>query len=105
MRKMIIGSCLFVLMCIITNVLIIPNLQKNTKVSNIEKETTSNIVTYIIKDFNGNIAVYEMDSEKPFKITDVPISSMPKADQEMLKDGIRVKGESELESLLEDLCS
>ena len=105
MRKMIIGSCLFVLMCVITNVLIIPNLHKNTKVSNIEKEATSNIVTYIVKDFNGNIAVYESNSDTPFKITDVPISSMPKADQEMLKSGISVKGENELESLLEDLCS
>lgn len=105
MRKMIIGSCLFVLVCVITNSLIIPNLHKNTKVSNIEKETTSNIVTYIVKDFNGNIAVYESNSDKPFKVTDVPISSMPKADQEMLKSGIMVKGESELQSLLEDLCS
>ena len=105
MRKMIIGSCLFVLICVITNAVIIPNLHKNTKVSNVEKETTSNIVTYIVKDFNGNIAVYEMGSARPFKVTDVPISSMPKTDQDMLKNGIQVKGETELDSLLEDLCS
>lgn len=92
-------------MCVITNTLIIPNLHKNIKASNVEKEATSNIVTYIVKDFNGNIAIYEVSSDTPYKVTDVPISSLPMADQETLKKGIKVSGENELQALLEDLCS
>ena len=41
----------------------------------------------------------------PIKVVNVYTSSLPKADQEMLLKGITVKDQSELNVLLEDLCS
>lgn len=62
-------------------------------------------LAYIVKDFNGNIAVFEKDKSVPFKVTQVNTRNLPKKDQDLLKIGIPVHSEQELAELMEDLCS
>ena len=42
------------------------------------------------------------NEETPSQIVDVPVDILPEADQKMLKDGITVRGEDKLNSILED---
>ncbi|MDR3178834.1 MAG: hypothetical protein LBT82_02095 [Oscillospiraceae bacterium] len=70
--------------------------------SKTEEETSS---TYIIKDYNGKVAVFEKGKQNPFRITNCQISQLPVCDQDVLKTGIEAKTESELVRVLEDYCS
>lgn len=106
MRKFIIGSYCFILLCILISFVGLPIINKNfTDSAKSEIETPNNSLSYIVKDFNGNIAVFEGDSKTPFKITEVCTNTLPKLDQEKLINGIVVNSQIELNTLLEDLCS
>lgn len=60
---------------------------------------------YKIKNYNGNIAVFNSESSSPLRITSVTVEELPPADQELLKKGIDVSSEEELITILEDYCS
>ncbi len=106
MRKFIIGSYCFVLLCVATSLIAIPVINQKATDSNNDQVDTPNIsLSYIVKDFNGNVAVFEADASAPFRVTEVSISTLPKADQERLQEGIAVADQAELNTLLEDLCS
>lgn len=99
-------SYCFVLFFVTASFIAIPIINQKSADTNESQADTPNIsLSYIVKDFNGNIAVFESDVEKPFKITDVNINTLPKVDQERLREGIYVTEQNELNSLLEDLCS
>lgn len=57
---------------------------------------------YIVKEYNGKIAVFYQNDETPFRILEKSIDSLPQADRDMLKSGLSVTGESELRRLIED---
>ena len=61
--------------------------------------------TYIIKEYNGFVAVFESDNSRPLKITDCYVSSLPEADRKQLFYGIKTNSENKMKRLLEDLCS
>lgn len=106
MRKFIIGSYCFVLLCVATSLIAIPVInQKATDSNNAQVDTPNISLSYIVKDFNGNVAVFEANASAPFRVTEVSISTLPKADQERLREGIAVADQTELSTLLEDLCS
>ena len=67
----------------------------------------SNCFAYFIfrKEYNGKIAVYSSNSDKPIEITNASTAKLPKSDQEALKDGIKAESKKELNRLLEDFCS
>lgn len=67
--------------------------------------TTSEYKTYIVKEHNGMVAVFQKGQDKPIKITDTYISSLPQPDQKNLVNGIQVEKKEDLRKLLEDLCS
>ena len=52
---------------------------------------------------DGRIAVFR-DGEL-YMITDTQISSLPKADQKRLEEGIYINSDRELKELLQDYCS
>lgn len=60
---------------------------------------------YIIKEYNGKIAVYNENMDKPVKTTDSSVDALPEVDKALLKKGIRVEDKTELRKLLEDYCS
>ena len=105
MKKLLIGTFLIVTTCILINSVLIFKTTSKENITNNETKTSNNILSYIVKDFNGNIAVFNSIDENPIKIMDIYTTNLPKADQEMLLKGITVKNQSELDALLEDLCS
>lgn len=107
MKKLIITSICIITLCFIVSFAVLPTIKGKDTSDNIKNNTTLSSInsSYIVKSFNGNVAVFECDDCRPFKITDVPINSLPYTDQEMLKKGIAVNSKNELNKLLEDYCS
>ena len=60
---------------------------------------------YIIKIYNGKLAVFENKSDKPFFITEISERSLRNYDREMLANGIFANSDIELAMLLEDFGS
>lgn len=62
-------------------------------------------ITYLVKNYNGKIAVFEKGQTKPFKITSVNIDDLPDVDKKLLERGIETDSQKKLLSILEDYCS
>ncbi len=60
---------------------------------------------YILKEFNGKLAVFEIDEKTPKMIFDVTIDSLPEVDALALKNGLKIKDEQELNDRIEDFIS
>ncbi len=75
----------------------------NTSPTEIQQAT--DYQTYIVREYNGMVAVFYNDTDKPVKVTDRYVSALPKQDIINLKQGIEVYNEEDLRKLLEDLCS
>lgn len=107
----------FLFVCIIITSVIIPSLphagaiEKNINVDtesvvqNDDKTSKDLDEKFTIKEYNGKVAVFENDSEKPSFVSDVSVNNLPKADQSALKKGIEVNSKRALNRLVEDYCS
>lgn len=60
---------------------------------------------YLIKEYKGNIAVFEKNEKVPFKTTCITVSELPETDRNLLKKGIPADSREEMDSILEDYCS
>ncbi len=79
----------------------------NSSKTNINATTTATQHSenrYILKDYNGQIALFLSDKEKPIKVFEIFTFSLPEKDIGIIKSGIIVT-ESELESILEEYTS
>lgn len=65
----------------------------------------SNANGYIIKNFQGKVAVFRSGDEILMNITDTEINSLPDFDKQQLQIGVYAANERELKRLLEDYCS
>lgn len=70
-----------------------------------QAEQPTNYQTYIVREYNGMVAVFYNGEDKPFKVTDRYVSALPQQDINDLKQGIQVTNDESLRRLLEDLCS
>ncbi len=80
----------------------------NTKPVQENITTTSSVnqeYNYLIKSFNGKIAVYEKDKDNPIKVYNIYINSLTENDIMLLNKGIKVKSKNELELKIEDYIS
>ncbi|HCC34496.1 MAG TPA: hypothetical protein DEQ02_02195 [Ruminococcaceae bacterium] len=68
------------------------------------KESIIKTVTpvYILKDYEGKLAVFPFESDTPEQILDVFISSLPEYDQRQLQKGVLVYSSEQLDSLIQD---
>lgn len=73
--------------------------------SNYSPDISSEKVTYVVKEYNGKVAVFEKGKDRPFKVTEVNTSDLPQADKEILKNGIETDSQKKLSTILEDYCS
>lgn len=64
---------------------------------------SADAVCFVLREYNGKIALMEEGSEEPIAVYKTPISSLYPADAELLKEGIRLKNRAELTKLIEDL--
>lgn len=107
MKKILISIGCFLLACVF--VLFIANFTSEKDTDNIAVDPNTDIkkidTYYIVKDYNGNIAVFESDKDAPFRITEVRVSELPSADKALLEKGIQASTQEELNRILEDYCS
>jgi hypothetical protein len=57
---------------------------------------------YTLKEHEGKLALFVDGSSVPSQIFDTPTELLPEYDREMLKDGIVVNNETDLQKLIED---
>ncbi|MGN1341235.1 MAG: hypothetical protein ACI4WS_13160 [Oscillospiraceae bacterium] len=67
------------------------------------EQTAAELSCYVIKEQDGRIALFRDGSEEPLAVYSTPISEINPLDAELLKEGIRLRGLSEVSRLLEDL--
>lgn len=60
---------------------------------------------YIVREYNGKLAVFKNSDKYPTTIYDVFVFTFPEADKELLKKGIKVTSEHDLRKLIEDYTS
>ena len=60
---------------------------------------------YLLGVWQGNVAVLEPKERLPMRVTETPVSSLPRPDQQALEQGIPVYNAEELAALLEDYGS
>ena len=56
---------------------------------------------YVIKEYNGSVAVFRNGGDRPEEILDCPLDSLPQEEIQRLKNGIGVSSEDELQRLIE----
>ena len=60
---------------------------------------------FLLGSHKGYLALWKEDCADPFQIFPVKVDSLPEADQKKLSEGITVRSDLELSSLLEDFLS
>lgn len=56
---------------------------------------------YIVREYNGKIAVFEADNTSPVEILDCLVKNLPESDKNKLIKGIEVEDEGNLQQLIE----
>ena len=88
------------------NILSYSTANKNSSQENILNSASPAAVNgqsvYIVKEYQNVIGIFFEEEEVPFRVIDVPVATLPEADQKMLEEGIRVSDEKSLQRLLED---
>lgn len=57
---------------------------------------------FVLREYGGKIALFQESEPQPIAVYETPKALYP-ADEELLRDGIRVKSENEITRLIEDL--
>lgn len=60
-------------------------------------------VCFVLREYDGRIALMEEGESEPIAIYNTPISSLYPKDAELLREGIRLENCTELSQLIEDL--
>ena len=81
------------------------NCFSNTRGDFPEENVPIPVQSYIMKEYNGKIGIYDAKNNELLKILDVYVATLPKADRKMLSEGISAKSEYELVMLVQDYTS
>lgn len=60
---------------------------------------------YVLRDWQGYIAVFEASGEVPKQITDIPTDTLNSVDREKLRRGVNAESREALLKLMEDFSS
>lgn len=60
---------------------------------------------YIIKEYNGRVAVFISTQQEPMREYDTYVNTLPDKDKELLMNGIVVMSDEELRDRIEDYTS
>lgn len=67
------------------------------------EQTAAQLSCYVLREYNGSVALFSEDSAEPIAQYTTPITEVNPADAALLRDGIRLRGLPEVSRLLEDL--
>ena len=81
-------------------------LNKKTEPRKVEiekkEDEDKNDYKYVIKEINGKIRVFENGKNTPIQTLEKEVEYLPEYDKKILKDGIYVESNQELNKVLED---
>ncbi len=93
---------IFPLICVLCIGTLFVNLNKD--VENYEKENIQKEI-FIIKEYEGKIAVFKNEDSKPTTVYDSYISLLPESDRIRIQKGITVDNTNDLQKIIEDYTS
>lgn len=64
---------------------------------------SADAVCFVLREYDGKIALFQENEAVPLAVYETPLKSLYPADAQLLREGIRVKSESEISRLIEDL--
>lgn len=67
------------------------------------EQTAAQLSCYVLREYNGSVALFSDDGTEPIAQYSTPIADVNPADAALLKEGIRLRGLTEVSRLLEDL--
>ena len=74
------------------------------EVSSSQEESAAEYL-YLVKQYNGNIGIFNFGENAPFKVIETDVSLLPSFDRIALEDGIEIYSEEELDAIIEDFDS
>lgn len=80
---------------------IAPSSQESSEINAIAGQESKPDV-YTVKEYESGIGVFHNDDTTPIQKIDVDVASLPEADQELLKEGIKVYSVDRLNQIIED---
>ena len=89
----------------ITGLCIISAMLMNTDRIIAEKNEPDIDFSFVLKEYNGFLAVFRGSSPVPYIQLDTQISFLNEYDRVLMKDGIRVSSEKDLRRAIEDFTS
>ncbi len=66
---------------------------------------TERAAQQILREWNGQIALFEGDTNKPTEVYEVAVAALPEEEQQRLRAGIAIKDEEMLADLLDNYTS
>ncbi len=107
MKKVfVIPAAIFAIVFLITAVRISKSPSNTDEQPSSQNYSTTSEPMYILKEHQGIAAVFTPNSPEPKrKLKDIVIESLPEYDKSLLKTGIKVYSEKELQRLIEDYDS
>lgn len=81
------------------------SIQNKRAAAKTEESSTLPQVDYVLGEYEGYLAVFRGEQQKPYQVLQMPVQLLPEEDQGAIEAGIRVQTEQELRRLLEDFAS
>lgn len=73
--------------------------------SDIKSVPTESETRQMLREWNGQIALFQGDSDEPAEVYEVPVAALPLEEQDRLREGIVIENEEMLASLLDNYTS
>lgn len=64
---------------------------------------SADAVCFVLKEYDGRIALMEEGVDEPLAVYKTPISSLYPSDAELIRKGVRLSSRAEISRLIEDL--
>lgn len=81
------------------------SIQNKRAAAKTEESSTLPQVDYVLGEYEGYLAVFRGEQQKPYQVLQMPVQLLPEEDQGAIEAGIHVQTEQELRRLLEDFAS
>ena len=66
-------------------------------------DASADAVCFVLKEYNGRIALLEEGTDEPLAVYKTPLSALYPSDAELIRKGIRLNSRAEISQLIEDL--
>lgn len=104
MKKLVLATGIILISCVFMDTIFTPPASADVLSEQTATQTEAS-ESYLVKDSGGKIAIFTDTSDKPFFVTETYTNSLPKADAERMKQGIRAADKTQLQKIIEDYCS